>query len=77
MRSWRVEGSVDGADWKELDRRENDQTLTGKAQTATFRMENPLDVRMIKISELGRNSNNCYCLEMSALEIFGVLINQP
>jgi hypothetical protein len=74
LRFWTLEGSLDGSKWIELDRRENNTELNGQGAIATFRVSRSDSVHMIRLRQLGKNSDNCDYLIVSAIEVFGVLI---
>jgi hypothetical protein len=74
LKSWLVETSVDGENWREVDREENNNQLNGPLFTATFAVAGGGECRFIRLVNIGRNhfGNDCLCI--SAWEIFGSLI---
>jgi hypothetical protein len=69
-----LEGSLDGSKWIELDRRENNTELNSQGAIATFPVSRSDDVHMIRIRQLGKNSSNNDYFIVSAIEVFGVLM---
>jgi hypothetical protein len=74
LRFWTLEGSRDGSEWIELDRRENNTELNSQGAIATFPVSRSDEVHMIRLRQLGKNSNDNDYLQVSAIEIFGVLV---
>jgi hypothetical protein len=73
LRSWVLEGSMDGSSWIELDSREGNEDLRGKSATATFGVSRSEKVRMIRLRQLGKNSSATNELVLNAFEVFGDL----
>jgi hypothetical protein len=73
LRCWGLEGSQDGKSWVELDRRENNATLKSQDAIATFSISESIEVRMLRLHQLNKNSNGFKALFVSAIEIFGVV----
>jgi hypothetical protein len=69
-----LESSVDGQLWQEIDRQENNIALNAQGAIATFPISRTSEVQMIHLRQLGRNSSNAQYLMVSAIELFGVLI---
>jgi hypothetical protein len=71
LRSWKLEGSIDGDSWVLLDRRTNEATLRGVGAMAGFSISQPMEVRMVRLLQTGPNSHPNNQLVLSALELFG------
>ena len=75
--NWVIEGSNDGLNWKQLDRRENERSLVGLDIKKTFCIEQSLEAneryRYLRIKLIGADSDGNYYLVFSALEYFGFL----
>jgi hypothetical protein len=71
--SWILEGSRDGTNWVELDRRENDSTFKQASQIAHFecRRTDSQAMRMIRLRLTGKNSHGYDFLCISGFEVFG------
>jgi hypothetical protein len=69
LRFWALEGSRDGSEWIELDRREKNTELNNQGAIATFPVSHSDEVHMIRL----RSNDH---LHVSAIEVFGVLVNQ-
>jgi hypothetical protein len=69
-----VETSVDGENWAEVDRREDNAKLNGSGRTRIFKVSKSGICRFIRLVNIGRN-HGYDRLSFSAWEIFGSLIN--
>jgi hypothetical protein len=73
-KDWVVEGSNDGISWTEIDRREDNSDLNASNVTKTFAITRSVEVRMIRLRQVGANHFGHHYLLLSSLEIFGSLI---
>jgi hypothetical protein len=74
LKSWLVETSADGENWREVACEENNWQLNGKHFTGTFPVVGGGECRFIRLVNIGRNHRGSDCLWISAWEIFGSLI---
>jgi hypothetical protein len=75
LKSWLVETSADGENWREVAREEDNKQLNnGRSFTATFPVAGGGGCRFIRLVNIGRNHMGNDCLAISAWEIFGNLI---
>jgi hypothetical protein len=74
LKSWLVEKSAYGENWREVDRRENNKQLNGANFTGTFPVEGDEECRFIRLVNIARNHWGDDCLMISAWEIIGRLI---
>jgi hypothetical protein len=74
LRLWTLEGSLDGSEPIELDHRENKTELNSQRAIATFPVSRSDKFHMIRLRQLGKNSNNNDHLVVNAIEAFGVLM---
>jgi hypothetical protein len=74
LKSWLVETSMDGENWQEVAREENNK-LNGKWFTATFAVAGGGECRFIRLVNIGRNHAGYDQLWISAWEIFGGLVD--
>jgi hypothetical protein len=74
LKSWLVETSTDGENWREVAREEDNNQLNGKWFTATFPVAGAGECRCIRLVNIGRNHWGEDSLNISAWEIFGNLI---
>jgi hypothetical protein len=78
LKSWLVETSVDGENWREVAREEDNEQLNGEWFTATFAVAGGVECHFIRLVNIGRNHGRFEggddCLLLSAWEIFGSLI---
>jgi hypothetical protein len=74
LKSWLIETSLDGQNWHEVAREENNKQLNGKFRTGTFGVVGGGECRFIRLVNIGRNHRGSDRLRISAWEIFGSLI---
>jgi hypothetical protein len=77
LKSWVIEGSLDGQRWTELDRKKNDGQLKGRNAYASFAMSTSAEVRMIRLRQTGKNHVGNNYLALSAFEVFGTISGIP
>jgi hypothetical protein len=71
LKSWIVEGSVDGESWTEIDRQQGSRAFIGHLSTiASFPVSAPAEYRFIRLT--GHCMNDC--LSLRAVEFFGALL---
>jgi hypothetical protein len=71
--NWIIEGSQDGHEWIEVDRRNDCRELLGKSRSQTFPTSRTGYFRQIRLRQTGQNSSGYHFLTVSAFELFGVL----
>jgi hypothetical protein len=74
LKSWLVETSGHGENWREVAREEDNEQLNGADFTATFAVAGGGECRFIRLVNIGRNYWGDDQLQISAWEIFGNLI---
>jgi hypothetical protein len=72
-KSWVFEGSMNGKDWTELDRRKNDSHLKEDLAVHSFEVKSPFECRFLRLTQTGKNHSDSHVLAFSSLEIFGGL----
>jgi predicted nucleic acid-binding Zn-ribbon protein len=75
LKSWVVEGSLDGGSWTEIDRQPDNQDFEGW-NTASFAVSNPAEFRFIRLTQTGKNHkrhDGSNCLYLYTVEFFGTL----
>jgi hypothetical protein len=72
LKSWVVEGSLDGENWTEIDRKTNNQDFKSW-NTVSFTVSKPVESRFIRLTQTGKDHNNCDGLCLFAVEFFGTL----
>lgn len=75
LKSWMIEGSIDGIEWKLLDKRLEVDNLKEKNVIAKFKMQNSMRCKFIRLTQLGLNWNNNNFMIISGIEFFGKLIS--
>ena len=75
LKSWVVEGSLNGEDWVEIDRRDDDNQLNGQFRKAYYQATAPAKspMRYIRLRMTGPSHRNDYQLLCSFMELFGGL----
>ena len=75
LKSWVIEVSNDGHSWTEIDRRDDNNDLNSSWVTVNFKISRvPSEsFRFFRLRQAGKNHQGDYCLDLSALEIFGTL----
>jgi hypothetical protein len=83
LKSWVIEGSVDGESWTEIDRQTNhdfklfldDSGVPYKGVPELFELSNPIASRFIRLSQPDNDDFGeiGYCIGVQAIEFFGTL----
>lgn len=60
--------------WIAIDRRQNRSELNGPMKAATFKVQNTVQCRFIRLTNIGETTRGDDYLHLSAWEIFGTLI---
>jgi hypothetical protein len=74
LKSWVVEGSLDGANWIEMDRQTDRQNFVEK-NTATFAVSNPVESRFVRFVLAGHNDSDVRLRRPEQVELFGALFD--
>jgi hypothetical protein len=73
LQTWRIEGSLDGVEWKLLDQRAGIEELAGEGVIVGFRVANPEKVRFIRLVQTAPAQDGSNQFTISAFELFGEL----
>jgi hypothetical protein len=73
LKSWVVQGSLDGWAWTELDRKTNNYDLTDLPWTASCAVSNSAECRFIRLLQTGLTHERNDILSVYFLEFFGTL----
>jgi hypothetical protein len=73
LRDWVLEGSLDGSNWGELDRRSNNSDLNARDVIRTFTISISGRCRFIRLRQTGKNHRGDDYLLFYAFEVFGRL----
>jgi hypothetical protein len=74
LRSWVIEGSLDGAPWTEIDRRTNIQGFNDPSWiTRSFPVATSMACRFTGLTQPDQNHNGDWRLFLEAGEFFGTL----
>ncbi|OHT17275.1 F5/8 type C domain containing protein [Tritrichomonas foetus] len=71
LKSWVIEGSIDGIEWVEMDSRNDNFDLNGNSKIATYHCQNPHKVRLIRLRQTGKNHRNADDIQLTNIEFFG------
>jgi hypothetical protein len=72
LKSWVVEGSLNGRSWTEIDRQTNNQDFCDW-NTASFAVSKPAEFRFIQLTQIDRRQCGDHYLALGAVEFFGTL----
>jgi hypothetical protein len=74
LKSWIVEGSLDGSAWTEIDRQTNNQDFKNWWNTASFAVSKPAEFRFIRLTQTDKRPfYDDDVLSLCAVEFFGTL----
>jgi hypothetical protein len=73
MKSWVIEGSVDGQSWTEIDQQSDNQDLKQSWRTVSFAISSRLDFRFIRLTQTEARHDGRECLSLRAVEFFGTV----
>jgi hypothetical protein len=73
LKSWVVEGSLDGENWTEIDRQTNNQDFKDGWNRASFPILRPTECRFIRLTQTGKRYCGDDYLGLCAVEFFGTL----
>jgi hypothetical protein len=74
LKSWFLDGSIDGQCWEIFDRKDNTSKLDGKGIVKTFKIPRRLECRFLRLINIGRNHAGTDALCLSSFEIFGSIL---
>jgi hypothetical protein len=72
LKSWIVEGSLDGRNWTEIDQQTDNQGFV-PPNTASFAVSNPEEFRFLRLTQTDENHDGHDLLYLFAVEFFGTL----
>jgi hypothetical protein len=72
LRSWVLQGSLDGKSWTEIDRQRDNQDFQ-KLSWASFTVSNPAEFRFIRLTQTDKSYGRADILVLHAVEFFGTL----
>jgi hypothetical protein len=71
LKSWTIEGSINGTEWIELHQQNNVSNLLGVGKSDTFSTKRIGFVHQIRLRQHGKSSDGDNFLTLSAFELFG------
>jgi hypothetical protein len=72
-RSWALQASDDGSEWREIDRQECHDGLNGPDRLDVFTVPFPAEARFFRIRQTGSNAAGYKYLVIRAFELFGAI----
>jgi hypothetical protein len=75
LKSWVIEGSMDGSEWTEMDRRIDNSDLNDRNATRTFRLARSEECKFMRLRQIGKNHSGNDVIVISSFEVFGTLID--
>jgi hypothetical protein len=73
LKSWLVETSADGENWRKVAREEDNEQLNGERFSGTFSVAGGGECQFVRLVNIGRNHYGDDRCNISACEIFGSL----
>jgi hypothetical protein len=74
LRSWTLEGSIDGSSWIQLDDQKNNATTNSGRPIGTFAIPHSSECRFIRLRQTGKNASWSDYLILQGFEVFGELV---
>jgi hypothetical protein len=74
IKSWVVEGSLDGETWTEMDRKTDSKDFVFALPTVSFAISNSAECRFIRLTQTDKRCDGKDWLYILAFEVFGTLI---
>jgi hypothetical protein len=74
LRSWVIESSLDGENWTEIDRKEDDYNLREWPNTASFAISNSGECCFIRLIQTGKNHGENDDLSVFSFDFFRTLL---
>jgi hypothetical protein len=74
LRSWVVEGSLDGKAWTVIDRKTDNNDFSADQGTASFAVSKSVECRFIRLTQTGKDHRGDDILVIWAFEFFGTLL---
>jgi hypothetical protein len=74
MKSWCLEVSIDGKDWSEIHRVNDNNDQNGSNRITAYAATKSTICRMIRLGQTGKNHYGSNHLDVFGLEIFGSLM---
>jgi len=75
LRTWDLQGSIDGVQWKTITRHHNDNSLNGPYATHSWFVKCKECFRFFRVLQTGRNSSHHNFLVLSGFEFYGMLFD--
>ena len=75
LKSWVIEGSLDGISWTEIDEQNDSKDLNGNNHIATFHCRHPTKAKFIRLRQIGKNHHNSDDIQLTNIEFFGRILD--
>jgi hypothetical protein len=73
LRTWIIEGSLDGNTWTVVDRHADNQDFRSGWKTASFAVSKPAEFRYVRLTQTAKDHSEANHLHLRAVEFFGTL----
>jgi hypothetical protein len=73
LKSWVIEGSIDGLGWTKLAREPNNHDLNGSLVIHSFSISKSIESRFVRLRQTGKNHANNDVLILYHFDLFGTL----
>jgi hypothetical protein len=73
LKSWTLEGSLDGESWNSLDRKIDTKDLKGQTKVASFHISNASEYRFLRLTQTDKNHDGSNMLALYSVEFFGAI----
>jgi hypothetical protein len=73
LKTWVLEGSLNGENWTEIDHQPDNQDFANGLNTASFAVSNRAEFRFIRLTQTGKRHDGNHWLSLAAVEMFGAL----
>jgi hypothetical protein len=73
LRSWKLEGSLNGEEWTTLDELSADSSPLNVNQLDRYPVPNHVESRFIRLTQVGQSARHDNILRLSNFDVFGTL----
>jgi hypothetical protein len=77
LKSWKLEGSSDGQNWKIVDEERDRPELNGPCNIGTFKAQTSFLCRYCRLVSTGPNHAGSHHIVIAGLELYGLLTESP
>jgi hypothetical protein len=77
LKSWVIDGSIDGLRWTEFDRQANNDNLNERLAVRSFSVSASSECRFVRLLQTGMNHQSNNMLTFAHFELFGFICTSP